>query len=561
MPDNGQRRIVAERDLPPGLQQRAYSAESQSANVASMVRRRTELAGLGDLIKPPMMHKTLPEARILPNLSAVKRTTAHLGISARTGVTTCGCGRRRTAGAILSLRPSVTWDVRRTTTKVTGSALRTPVGRSLVTEGNGHIIDPAGDARRALQAVVAEHGPDALSNAVIMDGICQARLSNLPGEATLIGSAARTDVPTLLRDLIPRLGNYGAIQSVAATLAEAHGLDTAACVWVVREFARALGLIASGGTQPAVRIGPGGGTGQGTAPPPGPAGPQSPGPAGPPPGAAASLPSGAGGPPPPGPGGPPPPRPGGAGGPRTPGGPGGPGSPPGTPGGTGGAGERPSSGTRLLSRNTVGIAAAIALVAGYLGVAAVAHLSPFPGKTVAATSSAPATGGNNSPGPDGSPDPAPDPSPTSDYQILLSKIPNVVQGANNCHNYGTPVGAIAVSECTGLQGLAASTIFYYLFSDSAALSNGFRTFLANEKFRRQTACTSNNDFISFIAECESGFTSTSPNMTGSVAEYANTSNDPIIVSTDNQPQVMAVMVGTNDGDLLAYWKQLQWVVT
>ena len=148
-----------------------------------------------------------------------------------------------------------------------------------MTEGHGHIIDPDGDARRALQAVVAEHGPAALSNAVIMDGMCQARLSNLPGEAILIGSAARTDVPALLRDLIPRLGNYGAIQSAADTLAEAHGLDTAACVWVVREFARALGLIASGGTQPAVRIGPGGGAGQGTAPRTGPAGPQSPGPA------------------------------------------------------------------------------------------------------------------------------------------------------------------------------------------------------------------------------------------------------------------------------------------
>ena len=245
------------------------------------------------------MHKTLPEARILPDLSAVERTTAHLRISARTGVTRHGCGHGRTAGAILPLRPSVTWDVRRTTTKVTGSALRTPVGRSLVTEGNGHIIDPAGDARRALQAVVAEHGPEALSNAVIMDGMCQARLSNLPGEAILIGSAARADVPTLLRDLIPRLGNYGAIQSVAATLAEAHGLDTAACVWVVREFARALGLIASGGIQPAVRIGPGGGTGQGTVPPPGPAGPPPPGPAGPPP-------PGPAGPPPPGPAGPPP---------------------------------------------------------------------------------------------------------------------------------------------------------------------------------------------------------------------------------------------------------------
>ena len=434
-----------------------------------------------------------------------------------------------------------------------------------MTEGHGHIIDPDGDARRALQAVVAEQGPEALSNAVIMDGMCQARLSNLPGEAILIVSAARTDVPALLRDLIPSLGNYGAIQSAAATLAEAHGLDTAACVWVVREFARALSLIASGGTQSAARIGPGGGAGQGTAPPPGPAGPQSPGPAGaaapPPPGAAAPPPPGAAASPPPGSGGPPPPGPGAAGGPRTPGGPGGTGGPPEMSGGAGGAGERPSSRTRLLSRNTVGIAAAIALVAGYLGVAAVAHLSPFPAKTVAATSPAPASAGDNSPSPDGSADPAPDPSPESDYQVLLSKIPDVVQGTNNCHNFGTPVGAIAVSECTGLPGLAASTIFYYLFSDSAGLSNGFRTFLANEKFRRQTACTSNNDFVSFIAECESGFTSTSPNMTGSVAEYANTSNDPIVVSTDNQQRVMAVMVGTNDGDLLAYWKQLQWVVT
>ncbi|MGB6579124.1 MAG: hypothetical protein WBF34_14520, partial [Streptosporangiaceae bacterium] len=142
-----------------------------------------------------------------------------------------------------------------------------------MTEGNGHVIDPAGDARRVLQAVVAEQGPEALSNAVIMDGVCQARLSNLPGEATLIGSAARADVPALLRNLIPRLGNYGAIQSVATTLADAHGLDTAACVWVVREFARALGLIASGGTHPAARVEPDGGSGQGTAPPPGPAGP------------------------------------------------------------------------------------------------------------------------------------------------------------------------------------------------------------------------------------------------------------------------------------------------
>ena len=392
-----------------------------------------------------------------------------------------------------------------------------------MTEGNGHIIDPAGDARRVLQAVVAEQGPEALSNAVVMDGVCQARLSNLPGEAILIGSAARADVPALLRNLIPRLGNYGAIQSVATTLADTHGLDTAACVWVVREFARALGLIASGGTHPAARVEPDGGSGQGTVPPPGPAGPTA-----------------------------------GTGSPGGPGFPGGPGMP-------GDAGGRPprrrSSRSGMLSRNTIGIVAAIALVAGYLGVAAVAHLSPFPAKTAAAASSAPPSEGNNSPSPDGSPDPAPDPTPTSDFQILMSKIPGNIKGTNNCANAGTAVGAIAVSECTSLPGLAATTIFYYLFSDSAALGNGFGTFLANEKFKTHFECTSNDKFVSFIPQCESAFTSTSPNTTGSIAAYVNKDNQPIIVTSDNQQQVMAVMVGTNDGDLLAYWKQLQWVVT
>jgi hypothetical protein len=417
-----------------------------------------------------------------------------------------------------------------------------------VTEGNGHVIDPAGDARRALQAAVAEHGPQALSNAVIMDGICAARLSDLPGEAILIGSAARSDVPALLRDQIPRRGNYGAIQSVAATLADAHGLDTAACLWVVREFARALGLIAPGGTQPTARAGSAGGTGHDAAPSPGAVG----GPGGP------GLPSGA-------PGGPglPSGAPGGPGLPSgAPGGPGFPGGPPGPPGGP--PPRRPSSGSRVINRNTVGVAAAIALVAGYLGVAAVAHLSPFPAKTVAPSSSPPPSQATSaSASPDASPDPTPtpDPSPTSDYQVLLTKIPGDIQGSDNCRNAGTSVGAIAVSQCSGLQGLAAGTIIYYLFPSTAALTAGMSNFLKAEKFSKQRECTTSNNFTDFIAQCESQFTSTSPRMTGSVAEYANTRNDPIIVSTDNQQHVMAVMVGTNDGDLLAYWKQLRWVVT
>ena len=215
----------------------------------------------------------------------------------------------------------------------------------------------------------------------------------------------------------------------------------------------------------------------------------------------------------------------------------------------------------MLNRNTIGVAAAIALVAGYLGVAAVAHLSPFPAQTVAATSSAPPSQPNaTTQSPDGSPDPSadPDPSPSSDYQILLSKIPNAVQGTSNCHNFGTSFGATAVSEC--LHGPVAESI-YYLFPNSAALSNGYSSFLKSVKFRKQTECATNGNFTDFIVECESGFTSSSPNITGNIAEYTSTSNNPVIITSDKNQNVMVVMVGTNDGDLLTYWKQMHWVVT
>jgi hypothetical protein len=383
-----------------------------------------------------------------------------------------------------------------------------------VTEGNGHVIDPSGEARRALQAVVAERGTAALSNAAIMDGVCRDRLGGLPGEAILIGSAARSDVPALLRDRIGREGTYGAIQSVAAALAQAHTLDPEASLWVVREYARALGLVGSGGTQPTVmeRAVPGPGSGAG--------GPADQGDA---------MPPGGGGP------------------------------------ASGGPGPRPG-GSRGPSRNALGIAAAAALVAVYLGIAAVAHLSPFPAKTVASVTSQGGSQGNvGSPSPVGSPDPAPDPDPDptapSAYDTLLNMIPSSVQGDNNnCSNDGTSSGARVVAECTNLQGLAATTIFYYLYSGTAALNNGFSSFLRSSNFPSSAAsCTTNNQFSDFITNCRDTYTSTSPATTGSVAEYVNKDNDPIIVSTDNQQLVMAVLVGTNDADLLAYWQPLQWI--
>ena len=369
-----------------------------------------------------------------------------------------------------------------------------------MTEGNGHVIDPAGVARRALQAAVAEHGPLVLADPGIMDRIGRESLAGLPGEAILIGSAARTDVPALLREQIPRLGNYGAIQSVAAALAEAHSLEPTACLWVVREFARALGLIAPGGTQTAAAGGP----------PPGAT----------PPGAT-------------------PPR-------ATP--------PRATP-----------PGARRPGRNALGIAAAIALVVVYLGVAAVAHLSPFPAKAAAsAASQGESQGGAAGTAPDATPDaaPDPDPSPPSAFQTLLSMIPGNVQGQDNCANAGARTGATAVAECARIQGVAATTIFYYLFSSQGALNSGFNAFLKSVNFTKGSASctTASKVFADFVVQCRDGFTSTAPAMTGSIAEYTNSSNDPIIVSSDNQQLVMAVMVGINDGDLLAYWKQLQWIV-
>ena len=127
-----------------------------------------------------------------------------------------------------------------------------------MTEGTGHVIDPAGDARRTLQDAVTSHGPEVLSDPTVMDHLCRTQLAALPGEAILIVSAARADVPALLRDAIPQFGNYGAIQSVGTTLAQASDLDGAASLWVVREFARALGLIAPGGTQSMPRPAPDG---------------------------------------------------------------------------------------------------------------------------------------------------------------------------------------------------------------------------------------------------------------------------------------------------------------
>jgi hypothetical protein len=240
------------------------------------------------------------------------------------------------------------------------------------------------------------------------------------------------------------------------------------------------------------------------------------------------------------------------------------GGPPGMAG-AGAPAPRGSSGPKLLNRNTIGIAAAVALVAGYLGVAAAAHLSPFPAKKVAATSSqsqsqSPSIAPSTSPGtsPATSPAVSPDASPTSDYDVLLSKIPQSIRSQSSCPNAGTQFGAIAVSQCNRLN-LAAGTIQYYLYPSAAALTSGVSQLLSSAHFRKERECTTGSDFTDFLVECQSDFHNQTPFMTGTIAEYISKDNAPLIVTTDKQQNVMAILVGTNAGDLLAYWKQLEWI--
>jgi hypothetical protein len=212
----------------------------------------------------------------------------------------------------------------------------------------------------------------------------------------------------------------------------------------------------------------------------------------------------------------------------------------------------------------VGIAAAIALIAGYLGVAAVAHLSPFPAKATPTPSTSQSSGPPASTGssPASSPDPSADPSPPSQLSILLAKIPTAVQSRGRCLGPGTGFGANAVIQCQQLQGLAANTIIYYQYPNRTGLASGLSAFLKNAKFVKSRECTTNGNFSDFLLECESRFTIKTPGMTGNIAEFSAVKPPgPVIVSTDNEQNVMVVMLGTDDRALLAYWNTLTWVVT
>jgi hypothetical protein len=160
----------------------------------------------------------------------------------------------------------------------------------------------------------------------------------------------------------------------------------------------------------------------------------------------------------------------------------------------------------------------------------------------------------------GAPDPAPDPDANTLNASLLSLIPGDIQSGNTCSSYGTPLGSVAAIECSGVQGLSAGTFYYYLFANVSALNQGYSSFLQDASFP-YSCSASDGGFASFITSCQSHYSNNSPVISGTISEYLNSNNYPVIACTDDQHLVMVVMVGANGGDLLAFWNNLGWIVT
>lgn len=404
--------------------------------------------------------------------------------------------------------------------------------------GSDRTFDPQGEARKVLQGAIADFGEKVLSNATILEGICEDRLPESPREASLISSAARADVPGMLQQQVGGVGPDAAVRLTAATLADSRSLDPAACVWVVGEFARCLGYQVSEGISPSA---PGGAA---PAPAavvtPAPAGPA---PAGPPPGAPTAPPTGgpafpaaaAAGPFPgqTAPAGPYPPGPGAY--------PAGPGP---APAGTGPAGGMPTpfppgpkkgAGAPL---KVLAIGAAVIVL--YFVVAGVGHLPPF-----------------SKPAPAPAPTPSPHHSrfkPTPADLTLSALVPSSFKSGGHCV-YRTTIGFGAAAEvsCTNVPAIPAGFVNYYLFSGSTGLDDAYSEDLS--KFAQTTEGSGNcGSFTAFSPTCETiygpGHTSE-----GHMVEYLFDSN-PDITFTVDQHLLMIDMQGTDGNSLLNWWKEI-----
>jgi hypothetical protein len=102
--------------------------------------------------------------------------------------------------------------------------------------------DAQSEVRSTLAGAVAQFGAKVLSNATILEGICEDRLPDFPREANLVVAAARADVSSMLTQQVPSVGAESAIRLTANWLANSLSITSEASAWVVGEFALALGF-------------------------------------------------------------------------------------------------------------------------------------------------------------------------------------------------------------------------------------------------------------------------------------------------------------------------------
>ncbi|HEY6275309.1 MAG TPA: hypothetical protein VIX86_03165 [Streptosporangiaceae bacterium] len=415
-----------------------------------------------------------------------------------------------------------------------------------MTEGTGQGIDPGGEARGVLQSAVTDYGARVLSNAAIIDGICEDRLPDSPREASLISMAVRADVAAMLQQRAGGVGADTAVRLTAANLAESRSLDPAAAIWVVSEFGRALGYQVSEGLQPAAGSGAPGGLGvppaPGTAPPASPGGEQLTVPPGAPPAhppteraqypeTVTTGPGGPGATPPVGPGYPPP------AGPDYPGA-----TPPAGPGG------RPPT-ARSSRRGLLVGGGILGLVILYVILAGTAHLPPFSKATPKPTPTL-----STHP-----PSPSPTAStftPTAGDQTLAAIIPADVSANNSCAPVHAPhFGATAEYHCSGAPNIPPGYVQYYLFATKSAMNAAYASFLSNFAHisKNSGPCFQVHGTAAFntFASCETQY-SFGNTPEGRVAEYVYKGN-PDISDTFNRDLILVDMQASSGNTLIKWW--------
>ena len=104
-------------------------------------------------------------------------------------------------------------------------------------------LDTQGEAHEALGTAVASYGQRVLSDPHTLGNLVADLLPDLPRERSLLVTGAEADIAGEMRQHVEeqRIDPDTAVQLVARSLSDRRAIDTTAGLWVVTEYAQALG--------------------------------------------------------------------------------------------------------------------------------------------------------------------------------------------------------------------------------------------------------------------------------------------------------------------------------